>query len=70
MTDEMTDSETNNPLHLVSGLIDVGYRIKGTGTGYVVSLDGVSLHPSTPELPDSITALNVLVAHLHTQADA
>ena len=63
-------TEKENPFELVDGLIDMGYRIKGTGTGWVVSVKGVSLHPHVEEIPDSMTALNVLVAHLHTAADA
>ena len=65
----MFDGNERNPLHLVGDVVDLGYRIKGTGTGYVVSGRGVSLHPDTPEVPDSIAALNVLIAHLSTRAD-
>ena len=63
-------TDDTNPLNLVGGLIDMGYLIKGTGTGYVVTVKGVSLHPDTPEIPDSMSALSVLIAHLHTEADA
>ena len=65
----MCETTEPNPLDLVGEVIDLGYRIKGTGTGYVVSVRGVSLHPDRAEIPDSISALSVLIAHLSTRAD-
>ena len=69
MDDETPETRRTN-LDLVGEVIDMGYLISPTASGYRVTFQGVSIHAGIDEIPTSIAALNLLIAHLSQGADA